>query len=151
MAGSVCGGGVHGRWHVWQGVCMVGGMHGEGCVWHGACMVGGVCMVGHAWWGVCLVGACMAGEMATAAGGMHPTGMHSCLHFFLNFWTNTVKNFPKNTKLMSFLIVPFRFSIFIIEDLKFKWQCSQYFEFNPTCAFSDWLRNKDSFTRCDLM
>ena len=23
-------------------------------------------------------GACVAGETATAAGGMHPTGMHSC-------------------------------------------------------------------------
>ena len=28
---------------------------------------------GHAWQGVC-----MEGEMATAADGMHPTGMHSC-------------------------------------------------------------------------
>ena len=27
---------------------------------------------GHAW-----QGACMAGEMAAAAGGTHPTGMHS--------------------------------------------------------------------------
>ena len=35
-----------------QGACMAGGVHGQG--------------------------ACMAGEMATAAGGMHPTGMHSC-------------------------------------------------------------------------
>ena len=24
-------------------------------------------------------GACVAGETATAAGGMHPTGMHSCI------------------------------------------------------------------------
>ena len=28
---------------------------------------------GHAW-----QGACMAGEVATAADGTHPTGMHSC-------------------------------------------------------------------------
>ena len=37
----------------WQG-----GMCGRGCV-HG-------------------MEACVAGETATAAGGMHPTGMHSC-------------------------------------------------------------------------
>ena len=55
-----------------------GGMHGRG-----ACLVvGGVCMakgrqfmVG----GMCGGGACVAGEMATAADGTHPTGMHSCL------------------------------------------------------------------------
>ena len=34
-----------------------GGMHTSGGVWPGACV---------------------AGETATAAGGMHPTGMHSC-------------------------------------------------------------------------
>ena len=39
MAGGICcGGGMHGRGHVWQGGCMagivtfmVGGMHGRGC------------------------------------------------------------------------------------------------------------------------
>ena len=25
---------------------------------------------------------CMTGEMATAVGGTHPTGMHSCLHIY---------------------------------------------------------------------
>ena len=45
-----------------QGVCMVGGVHGEG----------------HVWWGR----GCVAGEMANAVGGMHPTGMHSCFHYF---------------------------------------------------------------------
>ena len=88
-------GGMHGRRHAWQGTCVVGGMHvgggvcGGGCVrggrhsWQGVCMAGD-CMVGDmhfrdmcgggcAWWG-----ACVAGEMATAADGMHPTGMHSC-------------------------------------------------------------------------
>ena len=35
-----------------------GGMHGRG-----ACVAGGACVVE---------------EMATAAGGTHPTGMHSC-------------------------------------------------------------------------
>ena len=39
----------------------------------GACMAG-ACMVG----GVGGGGACVAGEMATAADGMHPTGIHSC-------------------------------------------------------------------------
>ena len=38
----------------------------------GGCMVGG-CGGGCVWWG-----ACVTGEMATAAGGTHPTGMHSC-------------------------------------------------------------------------
>ena len=67
------------RGHAWQG-----GMHGKGeacvagvCVWQmwqggmhgrGACVAGGVCGQGHA---------CMAGEMATATDGTHPTGMHS--------------------------------------------------------------------------
>ena len=58
MVGGMCGrGGMHdSRW----------GMHGRG--------------------GVCGGGACVAGEMATAADGTHPTGMHSCtLVFFLFF------------------------------------------------------------------
>ena len=84
--------------------CIAGGvgMHGRGCVhgrgrvWHG----GGACTAGeawhacrgcgHAWQGLCAWqgacvargGGCMAGEMATAAGSTHPTGMHSCLHLF---------------------------------------------------------------------
>ena len=61
------------RGHAWQG-----GMHGGG---QGACIVGGC-----AWWGWGVGvhgglhgrGACVAGEMATSAGGTHPTGMHSC-------------------------------------------------------------------------
>ena len=32
----------------------------------------GACVAGRRW-------ACVAGETATAAGGTHPTGMHSCL------------------------------------------------------------------------
>ena len=44
-----------------RGACMAGGMRGRG-----------TCMVG---WGG---GAGMEGEMASEAGGMHPTGMHSC-------------------------------------------------------------------------
>ena len=41
-------------------------------------MVEGVCGRGHAW-----QGACMAGKMAIAAGGTHPTRMHSCFLGFL--------------------------------------------------------------------
>ena len=34
---------------------------------------------GHVWWGGMRdKGSCMAGETATAAGGTHPSGMHSC-------------------------------------------------------------------------
>ena len=54
----MAGGGMRGR-----GACVVGGgMHGRG----------------HAWWGGCAWGACVAGKMAIAVGGTHPTGMHSC-------------------------------------------------------------------------
>ena len=58
-SGHVWQGGMHGREHAWQGACMAGGMQG-------------------AWQEGCVVGACMTGEMATAADGTHPTGMHSC-------------------------------------------------------------------------
>ena len=43
------------------GACVMGGMNDRG-----VCMAGGVHWVG---------GACVAGEMATAAEGTHPTGM----------------------------------------------------------------------------
>ena len=57
--------------HVWKG-----GVHGRGHAWWGACMAGGVC--GRGW---CV---CVAGETATAVGGTHPAGMHSCfLDLFL--------------------------------------------------------------------
>ena len=69
--GGVCmvKGDMHGgeacmaRGHAWQG-----GKCGGGCAWQGG-MHGG----GNAW-----QGACVAGEMATAVDGTHPTGMHSC-------------------------------------------------------------------------
>ena len=86
--------------HVWQGacmargVCMTGDMHGReacmaGACMQGVCMVGSMCGRGYVWQGACVAGgmhgregawqgACMVGEMATAADGMHPTGMHSC-------------------------------------------------------------------------
>ena len=69
---------------VWQrgDMCGKGGMHGTGGggvlgegghAWQrGTCVAMGVRGRGHAWWG-----ACVAGQMATAADGMHPTGMHS--------------------------------------------------------------------------
>ena len=94
------------RGHVWQGVmcgcgaCMAGGhvwsggMYGwEGCRWRGGHVWQGICMaVGHVWQGgmhargcACQGGMCdksggafMARDTATVAGGMHPTGMHSC-------------------------------------------------------------------------
>ena len=49
--------------------CMVGGMYGGGHVWQGGIHGRGVCV---AW------GACVPGETATAVGGTHPTGTHSC-------------------------------------------------------------------------
>ena len=32
--------------------------------------------------GACMGGGAVAGEMATAADGTHPTGMHSCYKFY---------------------------------------------------------------------
>ena len=70
---------------VWPGgVCGQEGCMAGGCALRGACMVGtrmagggmhdrGACMPG---------GPCVAGEMVTAAGGKHPTGMHSCCGSF---------------------------------------------------------------------
>ena len=45
----------------------------------GACMAGGMYSRGHPGQrGHALWGACMAGDMATAANGTHPTVIHSC-------------------------------------------------------------------------
>ena len=62
---------MSGRGHVWQRA-----MHGRGHVWWG-----------HVWQGTSMhgKGVCMAGEMATAVDGTHPTGMHSCSLIFLAF------------------------------------------------------------------
>ena len=82
---------------VWQGACVVeGGMHGRnvhgrGHAWQEECMAGacvaGVCMAGGCVWqgGMHGLGACVAGEMATAADGMHRTGIHSCLMKFTHY------------------------------------------------------------------
>ena len=64
-------------------------MHGRECIVGG--MVGGMCSREHAWQEVSMVedmcgggggggrGHIHAGEMATEAGGTHPTGMPTCL------------------------------------------------------------------------
>ena len=57
MAGGMYGGGMHDRWHVWQG----------------ACMAVGVCVGGGAW----------QEKTVTAADSTHPTGVHSCLLIIL--------------------------------------------------------------------
>ena len=54
-----------GQGNIFTSVCH--SAHEERCAWLGG---GGQ---GHAW----QEGACMAGEMATAVGSVHPTGMHS--------------------------------------------------------------------------
>ena len=105
MEGGMCGEGVcMAGGHVWQGSCMTvghvwqggmhaGGVHGGGHAWQGVLMAGG-----HAW-GACVArGACMAGgacmphippprtprdTVGQCAGGTHPTGMHSCIMFYL--------------------------------------------------------------------
>ena len=64
--------GVNGRGMHGVGACMAGGAWQGDMYGGGTCVAGGrACMAG----GVCCRGLCMA----TAVGGMHPTGMHSCL------------------------------------------------------------------------
>ena len=55
-------------------------------------------------------------------------------YFFLSCWTNDVTNFPKVMNLMSSPNCYLRFSIVVLETLKFEWQCSQYLELKPSCA-----------------
>ena len=103
--GGMCGNGC--AWQgacmaggAWWGACITGGMHGGGHVWWGMhsgghawqgggmcggglCMAGGMCGRGHAWQGYahplpCTLSPPTCGQ---CAGGMHPTGMHSCLSF----------------------------------------------------------------------
>ena len=65
--------GMHGpRRGAWSwGVCMIPGVHGPlGCL-----LPGGACSLGGAWFG----GTWQRPPTTTAAGGTHPTGMHSCL------------------------------------------------------------------------
>ena len=64
----------------WGGACVVGGMH----VWQGGmcdrrvCLAGGVSQGAYVAGGINGGGVRATGETATAAGGTHPTGMHSC-------------------------------------------------------------------------
>ena len=71
------------------GGCMVWGVHGVGGAWCGGCMVwgrgcmvpGGCMVLGMHGTGGCMVPGGVPGAdppTATAAGGTHPTGMHSC-------------------------------------------------------------------------
>ena len=73
-------GGMHGGRHMWWGHAWQGGMHFTGHVWQVGMHGRGACMArGRAWQGgVHGWVACVAGDTATAADGMHPTGMHSC-------------------------------------------------------------------------
>ena len=78
MPGGWAQGGTYGRGCAWPGVGVCawqGGIHSQGQ----ECVCGGVAG-GRTW----LEGACM-GETATAEGGTHPTGMHSCKTIFSVF------------------------------------------------------------------
>ena len=63
-------------------VCPQGGAWSRGGAWsQGGCLLWGVPALGGAWggaWSRGRRGVDPPPEMATAAGGMHPTGMHSC-------------------------------------------------------------------------
>ena len=67
--------------HAWQGACMAGGMHGREHAWQWGMHGGGCAGQG---------GVCIAGEMATAGDGTHPTGMHSC--GYNSFLPSTTRN-----------------------------------------------------------
>ena len=74
-SGGICSGGcLLGGCLLWGvGVCFLGGVCSWGCL-----LPGGVCSGG------CLLRGVPGGDppMDTAAGGTHPTGMHSCLPIF---------------------------------------------------------------------
>ena len=75
--------------YVFTGVCLsvhVGGClvlgaawSGRGGAWSTGCLLrGGVCSPGGTWW--------RPPRTVTAAGGTHPTGMHSCLRYKKNLF-----------------------------------------------------------------
>ena len=70
-------GGMHGRGHAWQGVCVTGVHDKRGKNGRGLCMA---------------EGACMARQMTNAADGTHPTGMHSCVKIILHNYILYVKD-----------------------------------------------------------
>ena len=82
ITGGMCGSG-----HTWSGACVAGGVHGRGLAWQWSYMVGR-----HAW----QAEACVEGETATAAGGTHPTGMHSCLR---NYFSLSKRVFKETYKV----------------------------------------------------
>ena len=64
--------------HAWQGcmcggagACVTGGVHGRGCAWQG-----------HVW----------PLQIATAADGTYPTGMHSCCTIFSSHYHDVKYN-----------------------------------------------------------
>ena len=69
----------------------------------------------------------------------------------LSFWTYDVTNFPKVSEIMSPPIYHIRFSIYVLETLKFERQCSQYLELNPTCGTRTlskaWTREKHEYRK----
>ena len=107
--------------------CGKGGMHGKGVhVWQRGCTCMakvGMCGMDDKWWGmhdkgVCVARGCVyAGEMATEAGGTHPTGMHSCwpcneYGIFLSQLHVTMFTF----KILSYF---FQFVSFVLSELMF--------------------------------
>ena len=95
---------MHGRgeawqeWSAWQGTFMVGACMVEGGMRGGGGMHGSRCVCGRS---------VSAGEMATEAGGMHPTGMHSCC-FLLRLIVLT-------TTLLSFTSKRRRYQLFCVD------------------------------------
>ena len=72
--------GLGGAWSSWVpglGSGSSGGVPGRGCLLRGDLLLGGCLVLGGLGPGGCLV---ETPRTATAAGGTHPTGMHSCLY-----------------------------------------------------------------------
>ena len=118
------GAGVHGRGHVWQGVCIVGGnvftsvcqefCPGGGHAWHGMCGRG-ACMVGVCGWGggqkrqplqwtvrillECILVVCMATDSPIldfkVSVGQPQTYMPYHL-YTMDFWDSTLRATPAN-------------------------------------------------------
>ena len=88
MPGACMAGGVDGR-----GACVAGGHACRGHAWQGVWMAGGHVWQGGMHGGACVArGACMPhipppqtprDTVGQCAGGTHPTGMHSCIMFYL--------------------------------------------------------------------
>ena len=70
------------------GTCSQGGCLLLGGLLPGGCLLLGVPAQGGVWW--------RPPRTATAVGGMHPTGMHSCLTHVHIITYNNIKYAPKN-------------------------------------------------------